>query len=282
MAFMTGAPAARTAALFDRAAAGYDEEFEQRGLAGDLRKVVQATLFAHFPPGAHVLELNCGTGTDAIALAERGVRVTCLDASPEMVARAAEKVGLRSLGHLITTRVLDNERIDSLGSSEFDGAFSNFGGLNCSPRPAEVAAKLGRVVRPGAVFVACLLNRTCLWETAAFLARGKFGKAFRRLRSGGSGATVGGSPLHVWYHSPGGMKGILKPWFEVIELYGLSILSPPPNSLNFISSHPELTGRLLRLDRKIRGTVPFRSLGDHFVAVARRTARPIPECPVPE
>jgi ubiquinone/menaquinone biosynthesis C-methylase UbiE len=269
---VTGVPTARMANPFDAAAAGYDEAFEHLAITQTIRGVVLETLFAHFAPGSHVLELNCGTGTDAIALAERGVHVTCIDSSEEMIACARAKVSRRHLEHLVSCRKLDFEEIDSIGGVTFDGVFSNFGGLNCSPRLRSVAGKLVPLLKPGSVLVATLLNRTSLWETAAFIARGKFSKAFRRLRPGGADAVIGGIPLHVWYYSPGALSQILNPWFTVIESYGLSILSPPPNASNFLASHPVLTGLLVRLDANIRSTFPFRSLGDHFVVVARRVS----------
>jgi hypothetical protein len=49
------------------------------------------------PDAAHVLEVGCGAGHTAVALAQRGYRVHALDATPEMIAltrRAAESAGL--------------------------------------------------------------------------------------------------------------------------------------------------------------------------------------------
>ncbi|NRQ35658.1 methyltransferase domain-containing protein [Nonomuraea sp. NN258] len=43
-------------------------------------------------PGAAVLDCACGIGTDAMALAHRGFRVTASDGSPEMVAEAARRL----------------------------------------------------------------------------------------------------------------------------------------------------------------------------------------------
>ncbi len=257
-------------APFDNIAPGYDAAFEEHPVTQHLRGVVRGTLTERFPSGSHVLELNCGTGTDAIALAERGVRVTATDASPGMIARARAKVDERGLGGLVTCRELEVEMIGMVADEQFDGAFSNFGGLNCTPRLQEVAASLSRLLKPGSVLIACLLNRTCLWEIAAFIARGDPSKALRRLRPGGTDAPVGTAMQHVWYYSPGEIGRLLSPWFEVEESYGLSIFSPVPNAKRFTASHPGLTDRLQRVDGKLRRAYPFRSLGDHFVVVARR------------
>lgn len=52
--------------------------------------------------GQHVLEVGCGVGTTAVALASNlGCRVTALDVSSGMAARAAQTVRRRGLKHLI-------------------------------------------------------------------------------------------------------------------------------------------------------------------------------------
>jgi ubiquinone/menaquinone biosynthesis C-methylase UbiE len=257
---------------FDSAADGYDATFEDHPVTRDLREVVRQTLADNFRSGARVLELNCGTGTDAVSLAERGVRVTAIDSSREMIARARAKIDRHRLGEMVTCRELDVDMLWTIDDEQFDGAFSNFGGLNCTPRLAEVAESVSRILKPGAALIVCLLNRTCLWEMAAFIARGNPVRALRRFRRGGTDAPVGTAVQRVWYYSPGETARLLSPWFEVEETYGLSILSPAPNSRRFTSSHPGMTDSLLRLDGRLRRVYPFRSLGDHFVVVARRVS----------
>ncbi len=47
-----------------------------------------AFLSSHLAPGAAVLEVGCGQGHVAVALAQRGYRVTAVDSEPEIVAAA--------------------------------------------------------------------------------------------------------------------------------------------------------------------------------------------------
>jgi S-adenosylmethionine-dependent methyltransferase len=61
---------------------------------GNLRNTIRQELIArqlidHVQPGMSVLDVGCGQGTQALALAERGCRVTGVDASPDLLARFA-------------------------------------------------------------------------------------------------------------------------------------------------------------------------------------------------
>jgi glycine/sarcosine N-methyltransferase len=55
------------------------------------RDLLDAAL-ATLAPGAPVLDCACGIGTDALALAQRGFKVTATDGSSSMVARASERL----------------------------------------------------------------------------------------------------------------------------------------------------------------------------------------------
>jgi ubiquinone/menaquinone biosynthesis C-methylase UbiE len=255
---------------FDDVGPLYDQSLGVHPFDRDLRAVVQKTLTESFPAGSHILDLGCGTATDAVMLAEHGVRVTGVDSSPGMLDCARKKVSERRLGHSISLINLDIESIDSLNGTVYDGAYSNFGVLNCLADLRTVIGQIARVIAPGSRFVVSVLNRVCVWEIAGFLARGKISSAFRRLRFGMVHAQIGRASLPVWYYSPGEFGKMLSPWFRIRQVYGLSILSPTLNAKQFASSHPLATGRLQRMDHAIRGVFPFRSLGDHFVMVAER------------
>jgi len=56
-------------------------------------------------PGSSLLEIGCGTGTNAIEFARRGFRVTAVDFVPQAVAAAQEKI--RAAGVQIDVKVGD-------------------------------------------------------------------------------------------------------------------------------------------------------------------------------
>jgi SAM-dependent methyltransferase len=69
------------------------------------------------PDTRHVLEPGCGSGRMLEALASRGLRVTGIDSSPEMVALARERLGRRGFVHLADMTAFDLGR-------RFDAALS--------------------------------------------------------------------------------------------------------------------------------------------------------------
>ncbi|WP_439497658.1 class I SAM-dependent methyltransferase [Bosea sp. (in: a-proteobacteria)] len=98
------------------------------------------------PPGGHVLELGCGAGQDSEALLFRGFDVTPTDGSPELAARAAQR-----LGRPVPTLLFE----DLVAKQAFDGIWANACLLHV-PREA-LPAIIGRVqaaLKPGGVFYA--------------------------------------------------------------------------------------------------------------------------------
>jgi ubiquinone/menaquinone biosynthesis C-methylase UbiE len=108
------------------------ETYEQK-LTGTIvghirRKVVWRELDRAFGPGDFVMELNCGTGIDAVHLSLRNVHVTALDLSPKMIALA--RYHAQTVNPPCTPRfeVLATESLGTFQAGPFDGAFSNFSG----------------------------------------------------------------------------------------------------------------------------------------------------------
>ena len=77
-------------AVFDAYAAYYDLLYRDKDYAGEAA-YVHGLIRRHAPGAQDILELGCGTGRHAEAFAQLGFRVTGVDRSGEMVARARER-----------------------------------------------------------------------------------------------------------------------------------------------------------------------------------------------
>ena len=118
---------------FDQLAPRYDSIFTISSVGKTQRDVVWRRALETFPTGGRILELNCGTGEDALFLAQAGMRITACDASPSMVAQAHNKISNANFLDQVDLHVLATEDLDKLATSwSFDGVLSNFSGLNSS------------------------------------------------------------------------------------------------------------------------------------------------------
>ena len=261
-----------TRKAFDAAAPVYDREYEHLPGVVRLRSIISNVYLQYFSPGQSLLELNCGTGTDALLLAHRGMTVLATDVSPNMIAEVKRKTAELNFETSVTAQVLSYLDLDSLGSRRFDGAYSNMGGINCTDDLPVVAKHLASLIRPGGYFIATVMPGFCLWETAAFLARFQFRNAFRRQRAGGVTANFHGGKVQTFFHSPRKFENAFSPYFEREDMMGLNMLTPQPNSTNAYASMPRVIKMLEKIDDLIARLPFFSSIGDHYLIVVRRTA----------
>jgi SAM-dependent methyltransferase len=99
-------------------------------------------------PGAHVLDLACGTGLPALALAERvrpGGAVTATDVDADMVAACGRRA--HAAGVELALRQMDMHA-PAFDDASFDGVTLAFA-LMFSPDPVQVMRGIGRLLRPG-------------------------------------------------------------------------------------------------------------------------------------
>ena len=260
---------------FDEIAAAYDARFTSSKIGTLMREAVWRHTDRRFQPGSRVLELNCGTGEDAIHLAKLGIRVLGTDASAEMLKVASAKIAREQLSHLVEVRTLAWEQLDSLPESDFDGALSNFGGLNCLQDLPSAAAALAKRLRPGAPVLLCAMGPWCVWEWAWYLLHGQPSKAFRRLRS----AEWRG--IEVRYPSIGAVKRAFAPQFQFKRASAIGALLPPPYAEKMAARWPAFVESLNRWERRAESLPPLPSLADHYLielnhapALSTRDAEP--------
>jgi len=259
-------------APFDAVAARYDQTFTSSIIGRAQRAAVWKELTKAFHPGDRVLEIGCGTGVDACYLAERGVEVLACDPSPQMVDVAAERIRQYSLQALVRPRVLRAEDISSLPTDQsFDGAFSNFGALNCVDDLRPVATSLSRRLRPGSSVLLCWMGPFCLVETLFYLGQGNARKAFRRFRRDGVSAKLAeNASVYVNYPSVTALTRIFAPEFRLKAVQGIGVAVPPSYLEPWARGHPGAINLCERFDSLVGRCPVIRSIGDHVLVRLER------------
>jgi SAM-dependent methyltransferase len=258
---------------FDTIAPTYDEVYTDTLLGRWLRQAVWEHARTAFRPGDRVLELGCGTGADAVWLAQRGVQVLATDASPAMLQIAAQKATASGVGARVELRRLDLAALEPgvlRCDPPFDGALSNFGALNCLPDRRPLARALAAWVRPGGKILLVLMGPLCPWEIAWHLLHGQPRIAVRRLRSGRPARLGDGATVRVWYPSPRRLRAEFAPFFQHAHTFSIGALLPPTHLSHLVERWPRPFHRLAAWERRWSDRLPLTWLNDHYLAVLQR------------
>jgi ubiquinone/menaquinone biosynthesis C-methylase UbiE len=256
------------AEAFSRTAEKYDSFAEDHPNQTRMRNKVYAHVERFIPRGSRILELNCGTGTDAVELARRGYQVHATDIAPGMLERLRDKVAKLDLANQITFQQCSFLQLDKVENAPFDAIFSDLGGLNCIPDLTPVIQRLPKVLRPNGLVTWVLMPPVCLWEMAEIF-RGHPRLAFRRFAKNGTRAQLEGLHFTVYYFAP---EKVLR-WFgddyECLAIEGLSVITPTAESKNFARRYSGLYRTLSWLDDRLASHQPWRGWGDFFIITMR-------------
>lgn len=252
---------------FDELARDYDAEFSHTILGGLLRNRTHDEMLRLFKPGDHILEINCGTGEDAVFLAQRGIAVTATDDSAEMLKQAREKINHLALSDRVSIRHCGFDELASVPEDHqtFDGLVSNFGGLNCTANLEELAEKLSQRVKTGGYLFLCIMGRFVPWEWFYLGYRGKFARVWQRLR----GKTLWRG-MEIRYLTPAVIIDCFTPYCVLIRLNGLGFLLPPTYAKSLVARRPSFFYLLNRWEKCLQSLPCIPSLSDHFMLVLKR------------
>ena len=254
----------QTVQAFDSLAARYDDLFTRSMIGRAQRGAVWRVLTETFNPGDHILEINCGTGEDALFLARNGISVVACDASEQMILTARQRMEAEDPDAPIHFEVLPTEQLFLRPDDLFDGALSNFSGLNCVANLQQTARDLAALVTPGAPVLLCFSTRFCLAETIWFAFHGQFRKAFRRT-SGTATVRVNGFSVQIQYPTLRAIKRMFAPYFLLLSCTGIGIAVPPSYLEPWARKYPRALRRLRRIDKRISRLPWLRTIGDHML-----------------
>lgn len=239
--------------------------------AGDLiiqykRQRVREHLIKYLSAGQFILELNSGTGEDAIWMAQQNCKVHATDISVGMQRVMEQKVRAYRFEKLISNELCSFTELEKLQEKgPFDMIFSNFAGLNCTGNLEKVLPSFSSLLNPKGIVTLVILPKFCLWEFLLIF-KGKLKTATRRLFSkNGRTANVEGINFKCWYYNPSYVIKYLKNDFSVLSIEGLCTLMPPSYIEHFPRKHPKLFSMLHKKEDAWNDYWPWKYIGDYYI-----------------
>ncbi len=222
----------------------------------------------YLKPSHKILEINAGSGIDAVYFAKKGNPVLATD-----IAIGSEK----HINHKIKTQGLTNLRfqkcsflaLQNIENEKFDYIFSNFGGLNCTDDLASVFNQFDTLLNPNGYVSLVIMPPYYPWEMATVLKGNK--NAFRRLHKNGVLANIENHSIKIFYHTPNQVKKAFGKKFKHIATQNIGTFYP---SAHFVSlqKHANIISKLLEFDTWIND-FPFmiKGVGDYFIITFQKT-----------
>jgi len=249
----------------------FDDLYSTNTIINYKRERVRNHVLKYLAPSSSILELNSGTGEDAIYFAGKGHKVHATDISQGMQEQLQLKVEKYQMTTLISNELCSYTNLLLLkNKGPYDLIFSNFAGSNCTNELDKVLASLPPLLNPGGIVTLVILPKFCLWETL-LLFKGKFRTAFRRFFSSkGKIAHIKGNYFKCWYYNPSYILSRMKGSFDLLSIEGLCTIVPPSYIEGFAEKHPSAYQFLKNKEDKLKGCWPWKYIGDYYIISLRK------------
>jgi ubiquinone/menaquinone biosynthesis C-methylase UbiE len=251
---------------FSKQSTVFDAIYAENTIIHYKRERVREQLTKYLSANSFILELNSGTGEDAIWLAQQGHRVHATDISVGMQQILQQKVKTASLENDITNELCSFTELERLQQKgPYDMIFSNFAGLNCTDELNKVLQSFSPLLKPDGMVTLVLLPKFCLWELL-LLFKGEFKTAFRRFSGNkGTKAHVEGTYFNCWYYNPSFVVEQLRSEFNLLTIEGLCTIVPPSYIEGFAEKYPKVYSLLVAKENKWKTKWPWKFIGDYYI-----------------
>jgi ubiquinone/menaquinone biosynthesis C-methylase UbiE len=259
------------ATAFSKQAPLFDELYSGDSIIQYKRMRVRDHVIRWLQPNSNILELNAGTGDDAIFFAQQGYTVHATDISGDMQRLLSEKVKQHDLHNIITHELRSYTDLENLfDRGPYDLILSNFAGLNCTNELPAVLQSFDSLLKPGGLATLVILPKFCLWEFL-LLFKGKFATALRRFAGNkGAKAHIEGEYFRCWYYNPSFIQKHLKENFDMIGLEGLCTIVPPSYLQGFAEKYPKTCRWLIKKENNWKAKWPWKIIGDYYIITLRK------------
>jgi len=171
---------------FSKISHHYEALDKTSSLISWMRMRVRKHLEQHLTNTSTILELNCGSGIDAVYLAKKNFKVHATDIASGMIDYVNLKIEKEQLQNKLSCEVCSFTDLNKLKKQNYSHIFSNFGGLNCSSLTEleTVFNSFSNLLKPNGKITLVIMPKICIWEFLKIF-KGKK-NTFRRLKKNDS------------------------------------------------------------------------------------------------
>lgn len=252
---------------FDSSAKQYDSDFTNSKIGRLQRQRVYKYLFPLLNNNTKILEINCGTGHDAIKLAPKVYSILATDISEKMIEVAEQK----NIHNNLKFEIQDIKKFGENLSADFDLLFSNFGGLNCltAEEIKSFGKKINNNLTSNSKLVLVLMGKKC-WIENLWYKYQKDARLNRRNTKDAVPTKINESAFNTYYYSPTELSELLKENYSLVKVRPVGLFIPPSYLESLFKSKLWLL-RLLNVLEKIFGNFSFLSnYADHYLIILEK------------
>jgi ubiquinone/menaquinone biosynthesis C-methylase UbiE len=217
-----------SAEAFDTVADGYDAHFTKSQTGILQRARVHKYLNTCFKNGIStpsILEVNAGTGEDALLLAKHSEHLTVTDISAQMMAICKAKL------HHLSHAALKQMNATEIGNlqKQYDLIFSNFAGLNCLDKNEmqDFVFNAREKLKPQGHMILVMLSTKSWWEKFwGFMSNNKKLKD-RRQEQHGVETEINHKKFNTYYYSPKTLQNFASTGFKLNCIQPVGLFIPP-------------------------------------------------------
>jgi SAM-dependent methyltransferase len=255
---------------FDTIAENYDSIFTQSKIGKAQRDIVWNYLenILSNKKNLKILELNCGTGEDAVWFARRGHFILATDQSDKMLEITQQKAIENKLSGNIETRKVNLNKIEESNLNEtYDLIFSNFGGINCMSFEDlfKLPNALSKNLNPSGRIIMVIMPTFCVWEMIYFTLKLNLKKAFRRSSTKKVKVKLNGEEILIDYYTPILIAKIFRKYFKQVGLKPIGFFIPPSYMEKFFSNKNRTFNFIKRLESIVTEWSLLSNYSDHYL-----------------
>ncbi|ESU23160.1 hypothetical protein FEDK69T_13110 [Flavobacterium enshiense DK69] len=219
-------------------------------------------------PDHKILEINAGSGIDAVYFAQKGNFVLATDISDASEKHINNKIETLGLPNLQFQKCSFTELRNNI-NEKFDYVFSNFGGLNCASDLQLVCNQISELLNSNGFVTLVIMPPYYPWEMLTILKGNK--NAFRRWKKNGVLANVGNHSVKTFYYTPNQVKKAMGKNFRHIKTQNIGTFYPSAH-FNSLQKYKSLISKLVRFDIWANSSpMMIKGIGDYFMITFQKT-----------